>query len=53
MLAKLVMLNTFLRGKTNPVEIRKAITLTGFDADDLKADPKAYASLDGCCKRKE
>ncbi len=37
--------------KTNPEEIRKAITKVGFDADDMKANPEAYASLDDCCKK--
>ena len=37
--------------KTNPEEIKKAITQVGFDADDMKADPEAYAQLDDCCKK--
>ena len=36
--------------KTNLQIIREAISKLGFDADDVKADPKAYESLDGCCK---
>lgn len=38
--------------KTNPEAIRKAIASSGFDADEVKADPKAVEKLDGCCKRK-
>lgn len=38
--------------KTNPGAIRKAIASSGFDADEVKADPKAVEKLDGCCKRK-
>lgn len=39
--------------KIQPDAIRKALTLQGFDADNLKADPQAYNNLDGCCKKKE
>ncbi|HCS20408.1 MAG TPA: heavy metal transporter [Bacteroidetes bacterium] len=38
--------------KTNPEAIRKAIASSGFDADEVKADPKAVEKLDGCCKPK-
>jgi copper chaperone CopZ len=38
-------------GKTDPDKIRKAISLAGYDADDVKADPKAYEKLDDCCKK--
>ena len=37
--------------KTTPEKIKQAIAAVGFDADDVKADPDAYASLDECCKR--
>jgi mercuric ion binding protein len=37
--------------KTSPEKIRQAIALVGFDADDVKADPKAYEKLDDCCKK--
>ena len=37
--------------KTSPEQIRQSISKAGFDADDVKADPDAYASLDECCKR--
>lgn len=36
--------------KTTPGQIRKEISLLGFDADDVKADPKGYAERDTCCK---
>ncbi len=37
--------------KTNLETIKIAISKLGYDADDVKADPLAYAKLDGCCKR--
>lgn len=37
--------------KTSADAIRTAITKLGYDADDMKADPVAYESLDGCCKK--
>lgn len=40
-------------GKTNPEKIRKAISDIGYDADDVKADSKAYKNLDPCCKKPE
>lgn len=39
--------------KANPALIRQAIAKVGFDADDVKADPAAYARLDDCCKKPE
>lgn len=38
--------------KTNPELIRSAISACGYDADEVKADPKALEKLDGCCKKK-
>lgn len=38
--------------KTTPEAIRKAISLAGYDADDIKAVPEQYQKLDGCCKAK-
>ena len=37
-------------GKTNPEKIRLALTKIGYDADSLKADPKAFEKLPDCCK---
>ena len=36
--------------KTDPDKLRKAISKLGYDADDVEADPKAYAKLPPCCK---
>jgi mercuric ion binding protein len=36
--------------KTNIQAIKEAISKMGYDADEVKADPVAYESLDGCCK---
>lgn len=41
---------TYKSTKTNPNEIRKAISEAGYDADDVKASPNSYAKLDSCCK---
>lgn len=37
--------------KTNPDELRKAIAKTGYDADNVAAEEKAYNQLDDCCKK--
>ena len=37
--------------KTNPEAIRNALAALGYDADDVKADAKAYAALPGCCQK--
>jgi len=37
--------------KTTPEKVRRAIAKSGYDADDVKADPKAYNKLDECCKK--
>ena len=37
-------------GKTTPEEIRKEITMTGYNADDLMADPVACERLSPCCR---
>ena len=42
---------TYRSDKTTQDEIRIALSKAGFDADDVKADPEAYAKLDGCCKK--
>ncbi|HET8962889.1 MAG TPA: heavy-metal-associated domain-containing protein [Chitinophagales bacterium] len=37
--------------KADADKIRKAISLAGYDADDVKADPTAYENLHSCCKK--
>lgn len=37
--------------KTDVGEIRRSISQIGYDADDVKALPEAYAKLDDCCKK--
>lgn len=42
---------TYNPTKTTPEKIRLAVSKSGYDADDVKADPKAYKKLDACCKK--
>lgn len=37
--------------KTSPEKIRLAISNSGYDADDVPANKKAYDRLDDCCKK--
>ena len=37
--------------KTTPEKIKVALTKSGYDADSLPADPKAYKRLHDCCKK--
>jgi periplasmic mercuric ion binding protein len=37
--------------KTNPETIKKVVSKLGYDADDIKADEKAYKELPGCCQK--
>ncbi|MFD3000506.1 heavy-metal-associated domain-containing protein [Pontibacter toksunensis] len=37
--------------KTNLDNVRKAVTETGYDADDKPAQERAYNRLDDCCKK--
>lgn len=37
--------------ETNVDEIRIVIAKTGYDADDVEADKKAYGKLMSCCKK--
>lgn len=39
--------------KTSPEEIKKAIVAVGYDADEMKANVKAYKALPDCCKKGE
>jgi copper chaperone CopZ len=42
---------TYNPKKTTPEKIRKAIADSGYDADDVPANPKAYKKLENCCKK--
>ncbi len=42
---------TYKTDKTDPKKLREAISKLGYDADDVEADPKAYAKLPACCKK--
>jgi cation transport ATPase len=42
---------TYRADKTDPDKLRKAVSKIGYDADDVEADPKAYAKLPACCKK--
>lgn len=42
---------TYKPSKTTPEAIRKAISMAGYDADNIAADPKAYSRLFDCCKK--
>ncbi len=42
---------TYNETKTTPDKIRLAISKLGHDADDVKADEKAYSKLPACCKK--
>jgi periplasmic mercuric ion binding protein len=42
---------TYNPKKTTPEKIRLAVSKSGYDADDVKANKKAYDKLDGCCKK--
>ncbi len=37
--------------KTDINSLRNSISKLGYRADEVPADPMAYASLDGCCKK--
>jgi hypothetical protein len=43
---------TFNSKKTDEQKIRETISKAGYDADDVKADPKGVTKLDDCCKKK-
>ncbi|MCE9538645.1 MAG: cation transporter [Bacteroidetes bacterium] len=42
---------TYNSKKTTPEKIRLAISNSGYDADDIPANPKAYKRLNDCCKK--
>jgi copper chaperone CopZ len=37
--------------KTTPDQIKKAISETGYDADDINANQKSYNNLSPCCQK--
>lgn len=37
--------------KVSDAEIRTAVVMAGYDADEMTADVKAYASLPKCCQK--
>ncbi|HMT30042.1 MAG TPA: heavy metal-associated domain-containing protein [Bacteroidia bacterium] len=37
--------------KTSPEQLRKAISMVGYDADDVPADPAAVLKLSPCCTK--
>lgn len=37
--------------KLTPEQIRRIVTMLGYDADDMPADAAAYEALDACCKK--
>ena len=39
--------------KTTPDKIRQRISKIGYDADDVKRNPKGFEKLPGCCKQEE
>lgn len=39
-----------MKKKTDLQAIKEGISMLGYDADEVKANEKAYEKLDGCCK---
>ena len=42
---------TYRTAKTTPAALRAAVQKTGYDADELTADARAYNRLPDCCKK--
>ena len=42
---------TYRVDKTSPEALRSAVQKTGYDADELTADARAYNRLPDCCKK--
>ena len=42
---------TYKADKTTPAALRSAVQKTGYDADELTADARAYNRLPDCCKK--
>ncbi|RZJ71598.1 heavy metal-associated domain-containing protein [Flavobacterium sp.] len=47
---KMTLKVTYNSKKTDPQAIKVAISKLGYDADEIKADPKGFEQLDSCCK---
>ena len=45
-----VLIIDYVEGKTSPDLLRKRVTMVGYNADQMKRDPKTYEKLDPCCK---
>lgn len=46
-------ITVYYNGEKNDLQtIRTAISNLGYDADEVKANPKAYENLDSCCKKR-
>lgn len=41
----------YKKDKTSPDKIKKAIANAGYDADEVKANKKAYDKLPACCQK--
>lgn len=46
-----VLTMTYKSDKTAPTLLRSAVQKTGYDADELTADARAYNRLPDCCKK--
>jgi copper chaperone CopZ len=42
---------TYRADKTSPEALRTAVQKTGYDADEVTADARAYSRLPDCCKK--
>jgi copper chaperone CopZ len=42
---------SYYTDRINVEDIKAAIANVGYDADDVKAEPDAYAKLPSCCKK--
>ena len=42
---------TFWTDRTNIENVKTAIANTGYDADDVAANPESYNALPACCKK--
>jgi hypothetical protein len=42
---------TYKTKKTNPEALRKAISMAGYQADEMPANQAAFDALSDCCKK--